>query len=124
MTTRGFSLLEVLAAAVVVGLVAAVVVPWTMRLHRRSGGAEERVAARAWLDQHMATITARPLPVNEPIDGHLGWWVQAFAVDADGPLAAGSPPRRYALVVVATGADPTARRVAEHLHLLPEPGLP
>lgn len=74
--TRGFSLLEVLAATVVLGLLAVAVVPLTGRLVADDGRVYDRLAA----SEQLQRIDPASLPragIAMPLDDHPGWWLRS-----------------------------------------------
>ena len=74
--TSGFSLLEVLAATVVLGLLAVAVVPLTGRLVTDDG----RVYARLTASEQLQRIDPVSLPrsgIAMPLEDHPGWWVRS-----------------------------------------------
>jgi prepilin-type N-terminal cleavage/methylation domain-containing protein len=74
--TRGFSLLEVLAATVVLGLLAVAVVPLTGRLVSDDGRVYNQLTASELL--HGIDPTSLPRAgIAMPLDDHPGWWLRS-----------------------------------------------
>ncbi len=119
--TRGFSLLEVLAATVVLGLLAVAVVPLTGRLVSDDGRIYDRLAA----SEELLRIEPAALPrsgIAMPLERHPGWWVRSEPLTAVVPV---SPPGQADLrpqhgwqrVLVVDGPEADAEILAERLVL-------
>ena len=124
MTPRasGFTVLEVLAATVVLGVLAVAVVPLTRHLITDQGRVRDGLAARMALSQvDLATISTSGLPV--PMTDHAGWWIRAEPLSSQiPPVIPGQPsvlPAYYwARMVIATGPLPSASALAERIVLI------
>jgi prepilin-type N-terminal cleavage/methylation domain-containing protein len=125
---RGFTLLEVLAAAVLLGMLAAAAVPMTLRLGRGRQILDDRRVAAAFLDQ-LASSPGRTVAEGSAVAGHDDWRFQAHDLDGDPspPPAVGVVPpvaqtHRWRWVAVRAGSTPGAAILAERMVLvLPEP---
>ncbi len=86
--TRGFSLLEVLAATVVLGLLAVSVVPLTRRLTSDDGRLHDRLVASEQV-QRVDPATLPRSGLATPLEDHPGWWLRTERLT---PLVPASPP--------------------------------
>jgi prepilin-type N-terminal cleavage/methylation domain-containing protein len=116
---QAFSLLEVLAATVVLGLLAVAVVPLTRHLVGDDGHLLARVSAND-LIQHL-DLTALPQSgIATPVAQHAGWWVRTVRLTPVVPVASPDQPairitHQWIRVQLVDGPGPAARVVAERL---------
>ena len=121
-TSSGFTVLEVLAATVVLGVLAVAVVPLTSYLVTDQGRVQDGLAARMALSRvDVATISTSGLPV--PMTEHAGWWIRAEPLSSQiPPVIPGQPSvlpgYSWARVVIATGPLPSASALAERIVLI------
>jgi prepilin-type N-terminal cleavage/methylation domain-containing protein len=115
----GFSLLEVLAATVVLGLLAAAVVPLTRHLVSDDNRLQARVTANDLIQQ--IDLTALPQSgVATPVADQSGWWVRSERLTPTIPVAeAGRPVIRitytWIRVQLIDTPGPEAQVLAERL---------
>lgn len=117
--TRGFSLLEVLAATVVLGLLAVAVVPMTRRLVGDDGHLQHRLTAQDLI--RSIDLTMIPASgIATPLAERSGWWVRAERLTPSLPLPEpGRPERpadhRWRRIQLVDGSGSTALVLAERL---------
>lgn len=119
--TRGFSLLEVLAATVVLGLLAVAVVPLTGRLVSDDGRVHDRLVA----SEQLLLVDPSSLPrsgIAMPLAGHPGWWVRSEPLTAVVPLSQPGhadlrPQHGWKRVLLVDGPEADAAVLAERLVL-------
>jgi prepilin-type N-terminal cleavage/methylation domain-containing protein len=85
---RGLTLIEMLAATVLLGLLAATVVPLQARWSDRLQRIDQRFAAATALERERAESK---VPASDQVDGHPGWRIERSDIAASGGLV---PPRR------------------------------
>lgn len=117
--TRGFSLLEILAATVVLGLLAVSVVPLTRRLASDDGRLLDRIAASEQV-QRVDSVTLPRSGLATPLEDHPGWWLRTERLTPLVPVAQpGQPDVRPAYVwiriQVVDGPGANAEILAERL---------
>ncbi len=115
----GITLLEVLAAIVLLGLVVATVTPVLLRLSTTSDRLERRLIAEAILDEGVSRPPGPP-PAGSPAPPHPGWSVRvAYGMRIGAPGDARTIPHRWARL---SAIDPAGQVVAERM--LPVPDVP
>lgn len=131
--SRGMTLLETLAAVTLLGLVAAAVIPITLRLGHGELALDARMEARRWLLGQQDPSTGG-LDLIKPVKGHPGWYLhrRAFFRTSGKPPERPLPPPEHQWVhlVVRSGAERDAEILAERVVLVtsdaitPPPGNP
>jgi prepilin-type N-terminal cleavage/methylation domain-containing protein len=124
---RGFSILEVLAATVVLGLLAVSVVPLTRRLVSDDGRLQDHVAAAERLQRIDQQTAPRP-GLASPLEDHPGWWLRA---DRLTPLVPPTqpgqpelrPPYGWLRLVIVDGPGTEAQILAERVLVIDGGGL-
>lgn len=124
--TRGFTLLEALAAVVTLGLLAAAVVPLLRHLGRLT--LPERMQAESYL-RALAAPDGQAAGTAQAIAGHPGWSLRTSDLIAEAepapppgcPPPAG-PPHHWVLVGI--HANDGGEMLAETLVVVLDPGAP
>ena len=118
----GFTVLEVLAATVVLGVLAVAVVPLTRHLVRDQGHVQDGLAARMALSRiDPAQLSSNGLAV--PLTDRPGWWIRTEPLTSQIPPVIPGQPNvlpaySWARVVIATGPLPSASVLAECMVLI------
>ena len=116
----GLTLLETLAAATLLGLVASAVIPITLHLGHSELNLGERLEARRWLLGQADPATAG-LDLIQPVKGHPGWYLhrRAFLCTSgkspDSPVI--GPEHTWVQLAVRAGAERDAEILAERIVL-------
>jgi len=124
---RGFSILEVLAATVVLGLLAVAVVPLTGRLTSDDGRLHDHIVASDVV-QRIDPATVPQSGLATPLEQHPGWWLRAERLTPlVPPTQPGQPDLRptytWLRVLVVDGPGADAEILAERL-LVSDGGAP
>lgn len=119
----GFTLLEVLAATVVLGILAVAVVPLTRHLVDDQG----RLRACREARDLVTGIDPAAFPragVATPLEAHAGWWLRSEALTCQTPppipgQMSVRPAYAWARLVIAAGPSASDGVLAERLVLIP-----
>lgn len=104
MRTPGFSLIEVLTAVVIMGLLVATVVPLQRRLMARQATIEEFMVANGVLEAWVRTQTSWRVG-EHPVMERSEWYVMVEELHADQSLLLLETPRRWFRVVMHRRSD-------------------
>jgi prepilin-type N-terminal cleavage/methylation domain-containing protein len=116
--TKGFTLLETLAAITVLGLVAAAVIPLSLDLGRARLGLDDQLRARSWLLNQGDTGKDDGDRVRA-IGEHPGWYLHRITfLRTSAPTPASvrdAPDHRWVHLMVRLGPDPEAPLLADRV---------
>ena len=126
--TKGFTLLETLAAITVLGVVAAAVIPLSLDLGRARLGLDDRLQARSWLLNQGDTGKDDNDQVRA-ITEHSGWYLHRVTfLRTSAPTPASvldAPDHRWVHLMVRLGPDPDAPLLADRiLIMMPDHRVP
>lgn len=115
--SRAFTLLEVLAAVMVLGLLAAALVPLVLHQGRGQGRISDEIAARTLLSQALATSWRPAAGERREVADHPGWWIEVRPLDASGTTTTDAVRPTHRWLVVTIGDGVASRPFAERLVL-------